>query len=67
MVTTEGAARGRWWGSSNGRWEPVPSPGEPRDSYGCGDSFGAAFTLGLAEGRTIAQAAALGAEWEPDV
>ena len=36
--------------------------GAPRDAYGCGDSFAAAFTLGLGRGDPIAQAAALGAE-----
>jgi ribokinase len=63
MVATEGEAGGGWWGDSSGRWDPVPVPGEPRDSYGCGDSFAAAFTFGLAQRRTIGQAAALGAEW----
>lgn len=62
LVATEGARGGRWWGESEGRWEAVPLPGEPRDSYGCGDSFAAAFTLGLGRGHTVAQAAALGAE-----
>lgn len=62
MVATEGAAGGTWWGDSSGRWDPVPVPGQPRDSYGCGDSFAAGFTFGLAQGRTVADAARLGAE-----
>jgi len=62
LVATEGARGGRWWGESEGRWSAVPLPGEPRDSYGCGDSFAAAFTLGLGRGDTVAQAAHLGAE-----
>jgi ribokinase len=62
LVATEGARGGRWWGESEGRWEAVPLPGEPRDSYGCGDSFAAAFTLGLGRGDSVAQAAVLGAE-----
>jgi ribokinase len=62
MVATEGVAGGRWWGESEGRWQAVPLPGPACDTYGCGDSFAAAFTLGLARGDTVAQAAALGAE-----
>jgi ribokinase len=58
---TEGAAGGRWWGTSEGRWEPVPPPGPPRDAYGCGDSFAAGLTFGLGAGLSIAEAAALGA------
>lgn len=63
MVATEGGEGGRWWGESVGRWTSVAPPGPVRDSYGCGDAFAAAFTLGLAEGRSVADAAALGAEW----
>ncbi len=62
MVATEGADGGGWWGTSTGRWEPVPVPGEARDSYGCGDSFAAGFTFGLAQGDTVAAAAAVGAQ-----
>ncbi len=62
MVATEGSHGGRWWGESEGRWDAVPLPGLPRDSYGCGDSFAAAFTLGLGRGDPIAEAAKLGAE-----
>jgi ribokinase len=61
LVATEGAAGGRWWGESEGRWEPAPLPGEPRDAYGCGDSFAAGLTLALARGDPVEQAAALGA------
>jgi ribokinase len=62
IVATQGEHGGRWWGESEGRWKAVPLPGEPRDSYGCGDSFAAAFTLGLGRGDSIGQAAVLGAE-----
>jgi ribokinase len=62
LVATEGDRGGRWWGESEGRWEAVPLPGQPHDSYGCGDSFAAAFTLGLGRGDSIAGAAALGAQ-----
>jgi ribokinase len=61
MVATEGADGGRWWGESEGRWPTVPPPGEVQDPYGCGDSFAAGFTFGLAQGTTIADAAAIGA------
>jgi ribokinase len=62
LVATEGDHGGRWWGESEGRWGAVPLPGPPRDAYGCGDSFAAAFTLGLAREHSIAEAATLGAQ-----
>lgn len=62
LVATEGARGGRWWGESEGRWAAAPLPGPPRDAYGCGDSFAAAFTLGLGRGDSIADAAKLGAK-----
>jgi ribokinase len=61
MVATEGAAGGRWWGQSEGRWQAAELPGPPVDSYGCGDSFAAGFTFGLASGDPVERAAALGA------
>jgi ribokinase len=61
LVATEGSAGGRWWGSSQGSWQAATPPGPPRDSYGCGDSFAAGFTLGLAKGATVQEAATLGA------
>jgi ribokinase len=62
LVATEGERGGRWWGVSEGRWAAAPLPGPPRDAYGCGDSFAAAFTLGLGRGDTIQHAADLGAQ-----
>ena len=62
MVETLGASGGLWSGESEGRWGAVPVPGPLRDSYGCGDSFAAGFTFGLAEGRSVAEAAKVGAE-----
>jgi ribokinase len=62
MVQTRGASGGSWSGESSGTWPPAAVPGPPRDSYGCGDSFAAGFTFGLAEGRSVGEAAALGAE-----
>jgi ribokinase len=62
LVATEGAQGGRWWGESEGRWSATPLPGPPHDTYGCGDSFAAAFTLGLGRDDSIAEAAKLGAK-----
>jgi ribokinase len=61
MVATEGKAGGHWSGASTGRWESVPPPGPIRDSYGCGDSFAAGVTFGLASGESIGEATAIGA------
>ncbi len=61
LVVTNGARGGTWSGESQGNWPAVAPPGEPRDSYGCGDSFAAGFTFGLASGAAVAEAAALGA------
>jgi ribokinase len=61
LVATEGERGGRWWGESQGRWSAAPLPGPPRDAYGAGDSFAAAFTLGMGRGDSIDEAAALGA------
>ncbi|MBV9197253.1 MAG: hypothetical protein JO168_24220 [Solirubrobacterales bacterium] len=62
LVATEGEHGGRWWGESSGRWSAVAAPGPPRDTYGCGDSFAAGFTYGLAAGRSLPDAARIGAE-----
>jgi ribokinase len=61
LVATEGSAGGRWWGTSGGRWSATPPPGAVLDSYGCGDSFAAGLTFGLAGGLSVEEAAALGA------
>lgn len=61
LVQTRGPAGGVWWGASEGRWAAVAPDGPTEDAYGCGDSFAAGFTFGLATGSTVAEAAALGA------
>lgn len=61
-VATEGARGGSWEGESSGSWSAAAPPGEPRDAYGCGDSFAAGFTAGLAQGLTVTGAAQLGAQ-----
>ena len=62
LVETRGAEGGVWSGEERGSWPVVAPPGPVRDAYGCGDSFAAGFTYALASGRSVAQAAALGAE-----
>jgi ribokinase len=62
LVATDGAAGGRWWGESEGRWMAVAPPGPLEDSYGCGDSFAAGFTFALAGGEPVERAAELGAQ-----
>ena len=62
LVETRGHEGGAWRGEESGTWEAEPPPGPVRDAYGCGDSFAAGFTFGLAEGRSVAEAAQLGAE-----
>jgi ribokinase len=63
VVLTEGHNGGSYSARDGrtGRWEAVPPPGLPADSYGCGDSFAAALTLGLAAGLELDDALALGA------
>jgi ribokinase len=61
LVQTRGAAGGVWSGESDGSWDAVGPDGPVRDAYGCGDSFAAGFTFGLATGGTVAEAAACGA------
>ncbi len=63
ILWTEGAAGGRYARADGtaGRWSPAPVPGVPVDSYGCGDSFAAGLTVGLARGLDLDAALALGA------
>ena len=63
VVLTEGSRGGRYETRSGerGRWQAVPPPGEPVDSYGCGDSFAAAVTYALGAGMQIGAALALAA------
>jgi ribokinase len=63
VVRTEGPRGGSWRAAdgATGRWAAVPLPGEPVDAYGCGDAFAAALTAGLAAGRRIEEACAVGA------
>lgn len=58
-IATEGAQGG--WSSPGGRYAAEPLQGPVVDSYGCGDSFAAGVTAGLAAGWPAAAAIALGA------
>jgi ribokinase len=63
VVWTEGERGGRYRqrGGETGRWAAVAPPGERADSYGCGDSFAAGLTYGLAAGLDVARALGLAA------
>jgi ribokinase len=63
VVTTAGAAGGAWAGAEGrtGEWAAAPVPGPVGDAYGCGDSFAAGLTYGLAGGGDIDAALELGA------
>jgi ribokinase len=63
VVTTDGARGGsyRTRGGESGTWDAGPLPADPVDSYGCGDSFAAGFTYGLAAGLPLQEALDLAA------
>ena len=63
VVLTEGGHGGsyRRRGGESGRWSAAPPPGDPVDSYGCGDSFAAGLTYALGAGMTVPDALALAA------
>jgi ribokinase len=58
VVTTSGALGG--WLRPGGPFRAAPLPGPIEDAYGCGDCFAAGLTYGLAEGRSLEDAVALG-------
>jgi ribokinase len=62
-VRTRGAEGGTWKGAAGerGHWDAVAPPGEPVDAYGCGDSFAAGVTYGLAAGMALPDALHVGA------
>jgi ribokinase len=55
VVTTAGAEGGTWTGAEGrtGKWAAAEVPGPVGDAYGCGDSFAAGLTFGLADGRGV--------------
>jgi ribokinase len=64
VVRTAGAAGGSWELPDGEQGDYVASevPGEVKDAYGCGDSFAAGLTYGLAEGRSLTGALELAAK-----
>ena len=63
MVSTAGAHGGSYTTRSgeSGSWASTPLPGDPVDSYGCGDSFAAGLTYALGAGLAIGEALTLAA------
>lgn len=55
VVTTEGAAGGRWHDDAGreGRYQASVLPGTRADAYGCGDSFAAGLTWALGRGLDV--------------
>ena len=60
VVTTAGALGG--WIRPGGPFRAAPLPGLVSDAYGCGDCFAAGLTYGLALGKPVDEAVALGAQ-----
>lgn len=62
LALTDGGNGTRLW-TPDGGWARVPAatlPGEPVDSYGCGDSFAAGLAFGLGRGYGLRRAVELG-------
>jgi ribokinase len=64
LIATRGIDGGRYETADGheGSWSAAPLPGPVGDSYGAGDSFAAAFTYGLAAGKSLESALRVGAE-----
>lgn len=64
VIATEGAAGGSFEtdGGVRGRWRAALAPSPIADSYGAGDSFAAALTFALGDGRPLDDALAFAAE-----
>src|SRR4029450_5107453 len=59
---TAGASGGAWeTETASGSWDAVPLDGPVSDAYGCGDSFAAGLTYGVAAGWPIERAVELAA------
>lgn len=64
LVARTTGAGGGWVEAPDGtttEWNAAPLPGPPVDTYGAGDCFAAGLTYGLADGRSPAEAVAIGA------
>ena len=64
LIATRGVEGGRYETADGktGTWAAAPLPGPVADSYGCGDSFAAGLTYGLAAGESVESALELAAE-----
>jgi ribokinase len=60
VVTTAGQLGG--WIRPGGPFRAAPIPGPVSDAYGCGDCFAAGLTYGLAAGKPVDEAVAIGAQ-----
>ncbi len=58
-ISTEGMLGGLIWPSD--RYQAIKPDAKPIDSYGCGDSFAAGVTAGMAAGWNMEQSISLGA------
>jgi ribokinase len=62
LLETRGVDGGSYRGRAQaGSWQAAPLPAPSADSYGCGDTFAAAFTYALAAGRSTDDAVRLAA------
>lgn len=63
VVATLGGEGGRWTGAEGrtGTWKGAEIPGPVADAYGCGDSFAAGLTYGMAAGWSIERCVELAA------
>lgn len=63
LVRTEGPRGGSWFDGERrlGEWRAAEPPGPLVDTYGCGDSFAAGLTYGLARGLEVSAALDLAA------
>jgi ribokinase len=60
VITTAGALGG--WIRPGGPFRAAALPGDVSDAYGCGDCFAAGLTYGLALGKPVDEAVAIGAQ-----
>ena len=63
LVLTRGGEGGSYWTADGGSfgWAATPLPGDPVDTYGCGDSFAGALAFGLGSEMAVADAVELAA------
>ena len=64
IIATKGAEGGSM--DPGGSYKAIPARGPIIDTYGCGDSFAAGVTAGLAAGFSADDSVRLGAQWGAD-